>query len=48
MDGAVADNITLSPLVGFYKSQQWLGNGGRQSRDASTSTYMQFIAWATL
>jgi hypothetical protein len=47
VDWAVTDNITLSPLVGFYKPQKWLGNGGRQSGDASTNTYMQFIVWAT-
>src|SRR3989344_5090752 len=47
LDWAVTENITLSPLVGFYKPEKWLGNGGRQSGDASTNTHMQFIVWAT-
>ncbi|WP_460136858.1 alginate export family protein [Pseudomonas sp. S1_E04] len=45
LDWMVTDNITLSPLVGFYKPDKWLGNGGRQSGSAATNTYFQFIVW---
>ncbi|MHA4977891.1 alginate export family protein [Pseudomonas extremorientalis] len=47
LDWMVTDNITLSPLIGFYKPEKWLGNGGLQSGSASTNTYMQFIVWVT-
>ncbi|UFH50395.1 alginate export family protein [Pseudomonas sp. KNUC1026] len=47
LDWAVTDNITLSPLLGFYKPDKWQGNGGLQSNNASTNTYFQFIVWAT-
>lgn len=47
LDWMVTDNITLSPLIGLYKPEKWLGNGGRQSGSASTNTYLQFIVWAT-
>ncbi|WP_460078211.1 alginate export family protein [Pseudomonas sp. H3_H05] len=47
LDWMVTDNITLSPLVGFYKPEKWLGNGGNQSGSASTNTYFQLIAWVS-
>ncbi len=47
LDWMVTDNITLSPLVGFYKPDKWLGNGGNQSGSASTNTYFQLIAWVS-
>ena len=47
LDWMVTDNITLSPLIGFYTPQKWLGNGGLQSGSASTNTYVQFIVWVT-
>ncbi|CAN1600905.1 alginate export family protein [Pseudomonas sp. B21-028] len=47
LDWMVTDNLTLSPLIGFYKPDKWLGNGGLQSGSASTNTYFQFIAWVT-
>lgn len=47
LDWMVTDNITLSPLIGFYKPEKWLANGGRQSGSAGTNTYLQFIVWAT-
>lgn len=47
LDWMVTDNITLSPLIGFYTPKKWLGDGGLQSGSASTNTYFQFIAWVT-
>lgn len=47
LDWMVTDNITLSPLIGLYKPEKWLGNGGNQSGSASTNTYFQLIAWVT-
>jgi len=47
LDWMVTDNVTLSPLVGFYKPEKWLGDGGLQSGSASTNTYFQFIVWMT-
>lgn len=47
VDWMVTDNITLSPLLGFYKPEKWLGDGGQQSGNASVNTYFQFIVWVT-
>ncbi|SFO78993.1 hypothetical protein SAMN03159304_05064 [Pseudomonas sp. NFACC24-1] len=47
LDWMVTDNITLSPLIGLYKPEKWIGNGGNQSGSASTNTYFQLIAWVT-
>ena len=44
LDWMVTDNITLSPLVGFYKPDKWRETGGLQS-GPGTNTYMQFIVW---
>jgi len=47
LDWSVTDNVMISPLLGFYKPDKWLGNGGLQSGSASTNTYFQFIVWLT-
>ncbi|WP_425930403.1 hypothetical protein [Pseudomonas sp. NyZ201] len=46
LDWSVTEHITLSPLIGFYTPDKWLGNGGNQSGSAGTNTYFQFIVWA--
>jgi hypothetical protein len=45
LDWMVTDNVTISPLIGLYTPQKWLGDGGLQSGSASTNTYFQFIVW---
>ena len=37
----VTDNVTLSPLVGFYKPEKWLGDGGLQSGSAGALVFCQ-------
>lgn len=47
LDWMVTDNITVSPLVGWYKPKTHFGNRGIQSGNASTNTYLQLMVWMT-
>ncbi|WP_210639624.1 hypothetical protein [Pseudomonas sp. Tri1] len=47
VDWMATENIVVSPLIGFFKPNRWLGNGGLQSGDDSIATLMQLTVWFT-
>lgn len=47
LDWRVTENVLLSPLIGLYKPEKWLDNGGLQSGSADTNVYLQFNVWLT-
>jgi len=47
LDWRVTEHVLLSPLIGLYKPEKWLDNGGLQSGSAGTNVYLQFNVWLT-
>lgn len=41
------ENIIVSPLIGFFKPNRWLENGGLQNGDDSIATLLQLTVWFT-